>query len=187
MGPPNRRPIGRGHPVSSLDSDSGELKPPNSGEQKPPPKISRPTTPQPPLTTDNPPLFGSRPPRRSTKYILIAAATFAIIAIVIFGIQKNNSIKAQKELVAEEKRQQEERERFVKDAAKDLCECFRIADSSDFGKLGCMLGFAAKYQDHLDDNGQFINTADEKAFLAELKKCDPELAKSIEKSTNIEK
>jgi len=70
-----------------------------------------------------------------------------------------------------------------KEAAKDLCECSnKLSNKSGLEMLGCMIILASKYQDHFDDKQNFKNSADQKAFLAELKKCDPELAKSIEAS-----
>ena len=68
-----------------------------------------------------------------------------------------------------------------KDFANDLCECSsKISDKSGFEMLGCMLVLAEKYKDHFDANQQFKNSADEKAFYAALKKCDPDLAKKLE-------
>jgi len=68
-----------------------------------------------------------------------------------------------------------------KDFANDLCEC--LAESglgeSNFAMLGCMLGLAEKYKEHFDDDQQFKNPNDEKAFHAQLKKCNPELAQKI--------
>ena len=70
-----------------------------------------------------------------------------------------------------------------KEAAKDLCECStKISNKSGLEMLACMMILASKYQDHFDDNQNFKNTADQKAFIAALKKCDPELAKSIEEN-----
>ena len=68
-----------------------------------------------------------------------------------------------------------------KDVAKDLCECSaKLSDKSGLEMLGCMFMLFEKYKDHFDDEQDFKNPADEKAFIAALKKCDPELAKTVE-------
>jgi len=66
----------------------------------------------------------------------------------------------------------------AKDAAKDYCECIStLSDKSGFEALACMLGLMEKYADLFDEELNFKNEKDEKAFLDAVKKCDPEIDK----------
>jgi len=68
-----------------------------------------------------------------------------------------------------------------KDMAKDLCECsVKVTDKSGLEMLGCLFVLFEKYEEHFDNDQNFKNSADKKAFLDALKKCDPELAETID-------
>ena len=66
----------------------------------------------------------------------------------------------------------------AKDAAKDYCECIsKLSDKSGLEALGCLFGLLEKYADLFDEELNFKNEKDEKAFYDVAKKCDPGIEK----------